>query len=156
MHRFHLVKQLWGDVASVGQRSHRQFCGSADCDTRGAAIATEHATSTRLQVSARLLLSSASTHGLVTTFLGSCQTHLSSGSQGAHEHLPPLEREEGAQLGSRVGVYTHGSHVAIRLYGKHYLEVRDPPRVMGDTRELDARFLKDPQVRGWREEWQEE
>lgn len=31
--------------------------------------------------------------------------------------------EEGAQLAGWNGIYTHSSHIAIRLYGKHYQEV---------------------------------
>lgn len=34
-----------------------------------------------------------------------------------------LEIGEGAQIGAWVGVFTHSSHIAIRLYGKHYQEV---------------------------------
>ncbi len=34
-----------------------------------------------------------------------------------------LTLEEGVQLAAWVGVYTHSSHIAIRLYGRHYLEV---------------------------------
>jgi acetyltransferase-like isoleucine patch superfamily enzyme len=34
-----------------------------------------------------------------------------------------LEIDEGAQIGAWVGIFTHSSHVAIRLYGNHYQEV---------------------------------
>ena len=34
-----------------------------------------------------------------------------------------LTLEEGVQLAGWNGVYTHSSHVAIRLYGRHYQEV---------------------------------
>jgi len=34
-----------------------------------------------------------------------------------------LTLEEGVQLAAWVGVYTHSSHIAIRLYGRHYLDV---------------------------------
>ena len=34
-----------------------------------------------------------------------------------------IEIAEGAQIGAWVGVFTHSSHVAIRLYGRHYFEV---------------------------------
>lgn len=34
-----------------------------------------------------------------------------------------LKIGEGAQLAAWIGVYTHSSHTAIRLYGKHYQEV---------------------------------
>ena len=31
--------------------------------------------------------------------------------------------EEGAQIGAWVGIFTHSSHIAIRLYGNHYQTV---------------------------------
>lgn len=34
-----------------------------------------------------------------------------------------LALEDGVQLAAWVGVYTHSSHIAIRLYGRHYLDV---------------------------------
>jgi acetyltransferase-like isoleucine patch superfamily enzyme len=34
-----------------------------------------------------------------------------------------LEIGEGAQIGAWVGIFTHSSHIAIRLYGRHYQEV---------------------------------
>lgn len=34
-----------------------------------------------------------------------------------------LEIGEGAQISSWAGLFTHSSHVSIRLYGKHYLAV---------------------------------
>jgi acetyltransferase-like isoleucine patch superfamily enzyme len=120
--------------------------------------------------------------------------------------------EEGCQIGAWVGIFTHSSHMAIRLYGAHYHEsegeqkraypiapVRigkytfvgagakilpgvtigkgaiiaagsiisknvgdfqivsgNPAEVIGDTRRLDKRYLKDPALRGWYEEWQRE
>lgn len=121
-----------------------------------------------------------------------------------------LEIGEGSQIGMGVGIFTHGSHVAIRVYGRHYGEVpeaektvfqrapvrigrfvfvgagakvlpgvtvgdgaliaagsivsRDvppfslvagnPARVIGDVREQDRKYLDDPQLRAWYEEWQ--
>jgi len=121
-----------------------------------------------------------------------------------------IEIEEGAQIGAWVGIFTHSSHIAIRLYGNHYLEIPgdlkkgyfinkvkigrysfigagakilpgvsigkgalvsahaivnknvadfqivsgNPATVKGDTRKLDAKYLKDPQLREWYEEWQ--
>jgi len=121
-----------------------------------------------------------------------------------------LEIDEGVQIGAWVGVFTHSSHIAIRLYGNHYSEVPEsekrgypinkvkigryafigagakvlpgvsigrgalvaagsivsrevgdfqivsgnPAVVMGDTRKLDAKYLADPQIRVWYEEWQ--
>ena len=121
-----------------------------------------------------------------------------------------LEIEEGAQIGAWVGIFTHSSHIAIRLYGSHYSEVPEvdkkgypinrvkigryafigagskilpgvsvgrgalvaagaivskdvsdyqivsgnPAIEIGDTRKLDAKYLKDAQLRGWYEEWQ--
>lgn len=121
-----------------------------------------------------------------------------------------LEIEEGAQIGAWVGIFTHSSHIAIRLYGNHYSEVAEnnkkgypiskvkigaytfigagakilpgvtigkgalvgagaivsknvndfqvvsgnPAEIIGDTRKLDAKYLKDPQLRDWYEEWQ--
>lgn len=34
-----------------------------------------------------------------------------------------LEIEEGAQIGAWVGLFTHSSHISIRLLGKHYQEI---------------------------------
>lgn len=34
-----------------------------------------------------------------------------------------LHIEEGAQLAGWNGIYTHSSHISIRLYGKHYQEI---------------------------------
>lgn len=31
--------------------------------------------------------------------------------------------EEGCQFGSWVGIFTHSSHIAIRIYGRHYQEI---------------------------------
>jgi acetyltransferase-like isoleucine patch superfamily enzyme len=121
-----------------------------------------------------------------------------------------LEIGEGTQIGAWVGVFTHSSHIAIRIYGNHYQEVSEdikkgypiekvkigryafigagakilpgvsigngvlvtagaivsrnvedfqivsgnPATVIGDTRKLDARYLKDPQLKMWYDEWQ--
>ena len=118
--------------------------------------------------------------------------------------------EEGVQLAGWNGIYTHSSHIAIRLYGGHYQDIPEskkigyrmgnvsigrysfvgagakvfsgvsigkgalvaansvvtrtvedfqivsgnPAVVTGDTRKLDAKYLKDPQLREWYEEWQ--
>jgi acetyltransferase-like isoleucine patch superfamily enzyme len=118
--------------------------------------------------------------------------------------------EEGCQIGAWVGIFTHSSHIAIRLYGAHYHESQgeqkraysiapvrigkytfvgagakilpavtigkgsivaagsivsknvddfqivsgNPAEVIGDTRRLDKRYLKDPVLRSWYEEWQ--
>lgn len=122
-----------------------------------------------------------------------------------------LEIEEGAQIGAWVGVFTHSSHIAIRLYGDHYQEIPEsekrgyptapvrigkyvfvgagakilpgvtigdgalisagamvsknvdsfqiaignPAKIVGDTRDLDKRYLKDPQLREWYGAWQD-
>ena len=34
-----------------------------------------------------------------------------------------IEIEEGAQIGVWVGIFTHSSHIAIRIYGNHYQEI---------------------------------
>lgn len=34
-----------------------------------------------------------------------------------------LEIGEGSQIGAWVGIFTHSSHIAIRIYGNHYQEV---------------------------------
>lgn len=34
-----------------------------------------------------------------------------------------LEIGEGSQIGAWVGIFTHSSHIAIRIYGHHYQEV---------------------------------
>lgn len=34
-----------------------------------------------------------------------------------------LEIGEGTQIGAWVGVFTHSSHIAIRIYGNHYQEI---------------------------------
>ena len=121
-----------------------------------------------------------------------------------------LEIGEGTQIGAWVGIFTHSSHIAIRIYGKHYLEVPEsekkgyrikkvtigkyvligagalilpgvsigdgalisagsivkkdvnafdivsgnPAEVVGDTRKMDRRYLKDPAIKSWYEEWQ--
>jgi len=36
-----------------------------------------------------------------------------------------LEIGEGSQIGAWVGVFTHSSHIAIRIYGNHYQEVSE-------------------------------
>ncbi len=36
-----------------------------------------------------------------------------------------LEIHEGSQIGAWVGIFTHSSHMAIRLYGDHYHEVSE-------------------------------
>lgn len=122
-----------------------------------------------------------------------------------------LEIGEGTQIGAWVGVFTHSSHIAIRLYGNHYQDVPEaekkgfrkapvkigkyvfvgagarifpgvtigdgalisagavvsrevsdfeivagsPAEVTGDTRTLDKRYLKDPQLQDWYRAWQE-
>ncbi len=121
-----------------------------------------------------------------------------------------LEVGEGVQLAAWNGIYTHSSHIAIRIYGNHYQEVPEqekkgypinsvkigkyvfvgagakilpgvtigkgalvaagsvvskdigefeivsgnPAEVIGDTRKLDRRHLKDPQLMEWYNEWQ--
>lgn len=121
-----------------------------------------------------------------------------------------IEIGEGTQISSWAGVYSHSSHIAIRLYGKHYYEVPedkkrgfriapvklgryvfvgvgaivlsgvtvgdgalvaprsivrgnvdpfavvsgDPAEVVGDTRDIDRKYLDDPQIKSWYEEWQ--
>jgi acetyltransferase-like isoleucine patch superfamily enzyme len=121
-----------------------------------------------------------------------------------------LEIGEGSQIGAWVGIFTHSSHIAIRLYGNHYQEVPEdkkkgykvapvkigkyvfvgagakifpgvvvgdgaiisagaivnkdvgafeivsgnPAVVIGDTRKLDKRYLKDLQIGEWYNEWQ--
>jgi acetyltransferase-like isoleucine patch superfamily enzyme len=121
-----------------------------------------------------------------------------------------LEIGEGSQIGAWVGIFTHSSHIAIRIYGNHYQEVSEdlkngypinkvkigkyvfigagakilpgltvgdgalvsagaivsknvrdfeiaagnPAQVIGDTRELDGKYLKDPQLNIWYGEWQ--
>jgi acetyltransferase-like isoleucine patch superfamily enzyme len=121
-----------------------------------------------------------------------------------------LEIGEGSQIGAWVGIFTHSSHIAIRIYGNHYQEVPEqekkgypinmvkigeyvfvgagtkilpgvtigkgalvsagsivnknigefeivsgnPTEVIGDTRELDRKYLSDPQIKEWYYEWQ--
>jgi len=36
-----------------------------------------------------------------------------------------LEIGEGTQIGAWVGIFTHSSHIAIRIYGNHYQEVSE-------------------------------
>ena len=118
--------------------------------------------------------------------------------------------EEGVQLAGWNGIYTHSSHIAIRLYGSHYQDIPElqkiayrtgkvsigrysfvgagakifsgvsigkgaliaansvvtrnvedfqivsgnPAVVIGDTRKLDSKYLEDPQLWEWYEEWQ--
>ena len=121
-----------------------------------------------------------------------------------------LDIGEGTQIGAWVGIFTHSSHLSIRIYGKHYLEVPEsgkrgytiknviigkyvfigakamvlpgvnigdgalisagsivkkdvnafdivsgnPAEVVGDTRRMDKRYLNDPNIKSWYEEWQ--
>ena len=121
-----------------------------------------------------------------------------------------LEIGEGTQISHFSGIITHSSHIAIRLYGKHYQNILEydkkgyqigkvvigkyvfvgvgskilpgvtigdgaliaagaivnnnvesfkivagnPAKVIGDTRELDAKYLEDPQLKEWYYEWQ--
>jgi acetyltransferase-like isoleucine patch superfamily enzyme len=118
---------------------------------------------------------------------------------------------EGSQIGAWVGIFTHSSHIAIRIYGNHYQEVPEtekqgypiapvqigkyvfvgagakilpgvsigdgalissgaivtkdvanfavvsgnPAEVVGNTIEMDEKYLEDPQIREWYFEWQE-
>ncbi len=121
-----------------------------------------------------------------------------------------IEINEGAQIGAWVGIFTHGSHMSIRIYGRHYQEIPEsekkgyiikpvkigkyvfigarsiifpgvtigdgalvsagsfvtknvkpfeivsgnPAETIGDTRKLDKRYMKDPTIKSWYEEWQ--
>lgn len=121
-----------------------------------------------------------------------------------------VEIGEGTQIGAWVGIFTHSSHISIRIYGSHYQEIPEsekkgyvvkpvkigkyvfigagaiifpgvvigdgalisagafvtknvkafeivsgnPANVVGDTRKLDKRYLKDPIIKSWYEEWQ--
>jgi len=121
-----------------------------------------------------------------------------------------LEIGEGCQFAAWNGIYTHSSHIAIRIYGDHYQEVPEyskqgyiinpviigrfvfvgaaakilpgvtigdgalisagtvvsknvdkfqivagnPAKIIGDTRKLDQRYLEDPQLLEWYNEWQ--
>lgn len=40
-----------------------------------------------------------------------------------------LEIGEGTQIGAWVGLFTHSSHIAIRIYGNHYQEVPEAEKV---------------------------
>jgi acetyltransferase-like isoleucine patch superfamily enzyme len=120
-----------------------------------------------------------------------------------------IDLDEGVQLAAGVAMFTHSSHISIRLYGPHYADVpeRDkvgyqiapvrvgrytflgagalimpgvtigkgaliaaravvkrpvadfqivdgnPATVVGDTRVLDARYLRDPQLKAFYDEW---
>ncbi|NJK40807.1 MAG: acyltransferase [Acaryochloridaceae cyanobacterium SU_2_1] len=119
---------------------------------------------------------------------------------------------EGTQIGAWVGIFTHSSHISIRIYGSHYQEVAeqdkkgykvspvtigkytfigagakvlpgtkigkgaiisagsivskdvgdfeivagDPAEVIGNTKTLDKRYLKDKQILEWYNAWQED
>jgi len=126
-----------------------------------------------------------------------------------------IEIGEGTQIGAWVGIFTHSSHIAIRIYGNHYQEVAenekkgysvnnvkigkyvfigagakifprltkgtttigdgslitpgtviakdvgnfeivsgDPAEVIGDTRDLDKPYLRDPKLLESYNEWQ--
>lgn len=132
---------------------------------------------------------------------------------GHYSHLDGtggLVISKGCQIAGWNGIYTHSSHVSIRLYGEHYVEVDEdnkvgyftapvrlekyvflgvaarvfpgvtigkgafvqamsvvtkdvdeyqivsgyPAKVVGDTRGLDAKYLKDPLLEKWYQEWQ--
>jgi acetyltransferase-like isoleucine patch superfamily enzyme len=111
--------------------------------------------------------------------------------------------EEGCQIGAWVGIFSHGSHIAVRLYGSDYIKIPrearkgytrgavhigpycfvgagalimpgvtlgkgclvsagavvsksapdysilrgSPAQIVGDVRDLDKKFLKDPEIR---------
>jgi acetyltransferase-like isoleucine patch superfamily enzyme len=40
-----------------------------------------------------------------------------------------LEIGEGTQIGAWVGIFTHSSHIAIRLYGRHYQEIAEEEKL---------------------------
>ena len=40
-----------------------------------------------------------------------------------------IEIGEGTQIGAWVGIFTHSSHLAVRLYGRHYFEVPEAEKV---------------------------
>jgi acetyltransferase-like isoleucine patch superfamily enzyme len=40
-----------------------------------------------------------------------------------------LEIGEGSHIGAWVGIFTHSSHLALRIHGRHYLEVPEENRV---------------------------
>jgi acetyltransferase-like isoleucine patch superfamily enzyme len=40
-----------------------------------------------------------------------------------------LKIGEGTQIGAWVGIFTHSSHIAIRLYGNHYQEIPESEKV---------------------------
>lgn len=121
-----------------------------------------------------------------------------------------LKIGEGTQIGAWVGIFTHSSHIAIRLYGDHYQEIPEsekigypiksvtigkyvfigagskvlpgvnisdgalisagsvitknvnkfeivsgnPAKVIGDTKKIDKRYLNNPEIKKWYEEWQ--
>jgi acetyltransferase-like isoleucine patch superfamily enzyme len=41
-----------------------------------------------------------------------------------------LEIGEGTQIAAWNGIYTHSSHIAIRLYGKHYQDIPESEKIM--------------------------
>ena len=47
-----------------------------------------------------------------------------------------LSIEEGVQLAGWNGIYTHSSHISIRLYGEHYQEIPEDERcqIIGGAR----------------------
>ena len=40
-----------------------------------------------------------------------------------------LEIAEGTQIGAWVGIFTHSSHIAIRIYGDHYKEIPERQKI---------------------------
>jgi acetyltransferase-like isoleucine patch superfamily enzyme len=40
-----------------------------------------------------------------------------------------IEIDEGSQIGAWVGIFTHTSHIAIRIYGDHYQEVPEYKKI---------------------------
>jgi acetyltransferase-like isoleucine patch superfamily enzyme len=40
-----------------------------------------------------------------------------------------IEIEEGVQIGAWVGIFTHSSHVAVRLHGKNYINIDRDERI---------------------------
>ncbi len=43
-----------------------------------------------------------------------------------------LKIGQGSQVGAWVGIFTHSSHIAIRLYGNHYIQVPENKKIAFD------------------------
>jgi len=140
----------------------------------------------------------------------SIEDHVYIGHYCILDGIGKIKINEGTQISSRVAIYTHSSHIAIRLYGYHYTDIDEgsieelfvkpvnigkfvyigtnatilsgvnigdgaliaagsivkenvkafqcvagcPAQVIGSTKKMDKKYLSNPEIKKWYEEWQ--